>query len=302
MIVLRSTSKEKSGFIDYLNDCGYEFSVSTTTNSCIIIYSDMYHKYKIVFSDGVYMSKKEMIVQRQLKKEIEKNTKGQEIKFSSAKKIHFFEFDSSLKYMVETSGDCVDIENVMEMDITKAYYQMAFNLGYISEKFFNKCLDLPKIIRLRLLGSIATRKIIEDFEGDQLISVKTKTNEKMRNIWFNICLKLDEIIIECADAIRDYFLFYWVDGIYFKKDEKINDDFLQPSVQIIKHIFESHNLEYTSKNIDELIIINKNNNISLQLYINNKLKSQFCVPKQKVRQVYIEDEHGFKEKILEQFV
>ena len=65
MIVLRSTSKEKSGFIDYLNDCGYEFSVSTTTNSCIIIYSDMYHKYKVVFSDGEYMRKKEMIIQRQ---------------------------------------------------------------------------------------------------------------------------------------------------------------------------------------------------------------------------------------------
>jgi len=61
MITIRSNSSGKSDFIDYLNNCGYQFSVSTTTNSCIIIYSDMYHKYKVVFSDGVYMSKKEMI-------------------------------------------------------------------------------------------------------------------------------------------------------------------------------------------------------------------------------------------------
>ena len=92
MIVIRSTSKGKNDFIDYLNKCNYTFILSTTTNSSIIVYSDLYHKYKVVFSEGVYMSKKEMILQRQLKKEIEKNTKDQEITFSKEKKIHFFFF------------------------------------------------------------------------------------------------------------------------------------------------------------------------------------------------------------------
>ena len=113
-----------------------------------------------------------MILQRQLKKEIEKNTKDQEISFSKDKKIHFFEFDSSLKYMVETSGDCIDINNVIEMDITKAYYQMAYNLGYLSKKFFEMTLTLPKIIRLRLLGSIATKRIIETYKDGKVIKMK----------------------------------------------------------------------------------------------------------------------------------
>ena len=288
--------REYIRMLKYLNK---PFTKQTTTSTRIIITEN---EKRVYCGESTFLSKREMILQRQLVKNINNNTEGENIIKNPKNKVKYFRFDDSVRRMSEYLGEIVSIKNVLEMDIVKAYYQVAHNLGYIDEDFYKKTLKLPKYIRLRLLGSIATRKIIEDFEGDQLISVKTKTNEKMRNIWFNICLKLDEIIIECEDAIRDYFLFYWVDGIYFKKDEKINDDFLQPSVQIIKHIFESHNLEYTSKNIDELIIINKNNNISLQLYINNKLKSQFCVPKQKVRQVYIEDEHGFKEKILEQFV
>ena len=81
MIVLRSTSKGLRSFTDYLNKCNHSFVLSTTTNSNIIVYSDNYNKYKVIFSDGVYMSKKEMILQRKLKSEIEKNTKNQEIKF-----------------------------------------------------------------------------------------------------------------------------------------------------------------------------------------------------------------------------
>ena len=61
MITIRSTSKGINDFIDYLNRCNYTFTLSTTTNSSIIIYKDLYHQYKVVFSDGVYMSKKEMI-------------------------------------------------------------------------------------------------------------------------------------------------------------------------------------------------------------------------------------------------
>jgi len=292
MIVLRSTSKEKSGFIDYLNDCGYEFSVSTTTNSCIIIYSDMYHKYKVVFSDGVYMSKKEMIIQRQLKKEIEKNTKGQEIKFSSAKKIHFFEFDSSLKYMVETSGDCVDIENVMEMDITKAYYQMAFNLGYISEKFFNKCLDLPKIIRLRLLGSIATKRVVETYKNGKILEMKVVEDLRMRDIWFEICYNVGKVMKECSNAIQDYFIFYWVDGIYFQRHPKFNTQ-LDPTKQIIQKIFQKNNLKFSINQLEKISLQNLNDEIMLKCWKNGKVKSNFSVPHKKVKKYIFNPQHEF---------
>ena len=290
MIVLRSTSRQKSGFIDYLKDCGYEFTISTTTNSCIIIYSDMYHQYKVIFSDGVYMSKKEMILQRQLKKEIEKNTKGQETKFSSSKKIHFFEFDNSLKYMVETSGDCVDIENVMEMDITKAYYQMAYNLGYLSKKFFEMTLQLPKIIRLRLLGSIATKRIVETYRGEKVVEMKIVEDLKMRDIWFEICYNVGKVMKECSEAIQDYFVFYWVDGIYFQRHPHFNEQ-NDPTKQIIQKIFQKNNLKFSINQLEKISLQNLNDEIMLKCWKNGKVKSNFSVPHKKVKKYIFNPQH-----------
>jgi hypothetical protein len=290
MITIRSTSKGVKDFINYLNACNHTFVLSTTTNSNIIVYADKYHKYKVIFSEGVYMSKKEMILQRQLKKEIENNTKDQEIKFSSAKKIHFFEFDSSLKYMVETSGDCVDIENVIEMDITKAYYQMAFNLGYISEKFFKMTLKLPKAIRLRLLGSIATKRIVEKWQNGKVIEMKSVEDIRMRDIWFEICYNVGKVMKECSQAIQDYFIFYWVDGIYFQKHPKFNNE-NDPTKQIIQKIFEKNKLKFSINQLEKISLQNLNDEIMLKCWKNGKIKSNFSVPHKKVKKYIFNPEH-----------
>tara|TARA_Y100000401_G_scaffold24428_1_gene16817 strand:+ start:2207 stop:3106 length:900 start_codon:yes stop_codon:yes gene_type:complete len=295
MITIRSNSSGKNNFIEYLKDCGYEFSVSTTTNSCIIIYSDMYHKYKVVFSDGVYMSKKEMILQRKAKKDIEKQIKllpDAKVSFSSSKKIHFFEFDSSLKYMVETAGDCVDINNVMEMDITKAYYQMAYNLGYISEKFFKECLELPKIIRLRLLGSIATKRIVETYKDGKIVEMKVVEDLKMRDVWFHICYNVGKVMKECSNAIQDYFIFYWVDGIYFQRHPQFNEE-NDPTKQIIQKIFQKNNLKFSINQLEKISLQNLNNQIMLKCWKNGTVKSNFSVPHKKVKKYIFNPQHEF---------
>ena len=87
-----------------------------------------------------------------------------------------------------------------------------------------------------------------------------------------------------------------------KKDEKIKDDLLQPSVEIIKYIFEKHNLAYTTKSIEKMIIINENKNIYLQLFNNGIKKSEFYVPRNDVKQYYIENEHGFYKEILAEHI
>jgi len=290
MIVLRSTSKGIKDFINYLNACNHTFVLSTTTNSSIIVYSDLYHQYKVIFSDGVYMSKKEMILQRKLKKEIENNTKDQDITFSSDKKIHFFEFDSSLKYMVETSGDCIDIENILEMDITKAYYQMAYNLGYISKKFFEVTLKLPKHIRLRLLGSIATKRIIEKWENGKVVEMKIVEDLRMRDIWFHICYNVGKVMKECSEAIQDYFVFYWVDGIYFQQHPHFNKE-NDPTKQIIQKIFQKNNLKFTINELEKISLQNLNDEIMLKCWKDGRVKSNFSVPHKKVKKYIFNPQH-----------
>ena len=290
MIVLRSTSKGLRSFTDYLNKCNHSFVLSTTTNSNIIVYSDNYNKYKVIFSDGVYMSKKEMILQRKLKSEIEKNTKNQEIKFSSSKKIQFFEFDSSLKYMVETSGDYIEIDNVLEMDITKAYYQMALNLGYISKKFFDVTLKLPKHIRLRLLGSIATKRVIEKWENGNVVEMKIVEDLRMRDIWFEICYNVGKVMKECSEAIQDYFIFYWVDGIYFQQHPQFPKEY-DPTIQIIANIFQKNGLKFTINELEKISLQNYNDEIMLKCWKNGKIKSNFSVPHKKVKKYIFNPAH-----------
>ena len=290
MIVLRSTSKGLRSFTDYLNKCNHSFVLSTTTNSNIIVYSDNYNKYKVIFSDGVYMSKKEMILQRKLKSEIEKNTKNQEIKFSSSKKIQFFEFDSSLKYMVETSGDYVEIENVLEMDITKAYYLMALNLGYISKKFFDITLKLTKHIRLRLLGSIATKRVIEKWENGNVVEMKIVEDLRMRDIWFEICYNVGKVLNECSEAIQDYFIFYWVDGIYFQQHPHFSKEY-DPTTQIIANIFQKNGLKFTINELEKISLQNYNDEIMLKCWKEGKIKSNFSVPHKKVKKYIFNPAH-----------
>ena len=60
---------------------------------------------------------------------------------------------------------------------------------------------------------------------------------RMRDIWFHICYNVGKVMKECSNAIQDYFVFYWVDGIYFQKHPKFNNE-NDPTKQIIQKIFE----------------------------------------------------------------
>tara|TARA_R110000824_G_scaffold93950_6_gene227121 strand:- start:2317 stop:3219 length:903 start_codon:yes stop_codon:yes gene_type:complete len=283
-------------YINHLKRCNINFVKQQTLSTTIVITE----KQKRVFCNNVrFLSKREMMLQKQLLKDIKETTKDRIIIKDPKIKINYIKFDNSIRQMSDMLGEVVSVKNICEMDITKAYYKVAYNLNYISKEFYEKTLKLPKHIRLRLLGSIARRKIIETYEGEKLIDIKIDKNDRNRAIYNNIRKELDEIIIEAADAIQDYFLFYWVDGIYFKKDDNIKNDENQSSIQVLQYIFEKHNLEYTTKNIQKMTIINKNKHIYLQLYIDNKKKSEFYVPKTNVKQYYLENEQGFYETLLE---
>ena len=192
--------------------------------------------------------------------------------------------------MVETSGDCIDIENILEMDITKAYYQMAYNLGYISKKFFEVTLKLPKHIRLRLLGSIATKRIIEKWENGKVVEMKIVEDLRMRDIWFHICYNVGKVMKECSEAIQDYFVFYWVDGIYFQQHPHFNKE-NDPTKQIIQKIFQKNNLKFTINELEKISLQNLNDEIMLKCWKDGRVKSNFSVPHKKVKKYIFNPQH-----------
>lgn len=113
-------------------------------------------------------------------------------------------------------GDMV--ENLIEIDVNAAYWQTAYNMGFISAAIYKKGLEVNKIARLASLGSLA--KVTEEwvFDGEKMELKPPVSSYATENIWFAICKRVSDIMNKAVAAAGKGFVFYWVDGIYVKND------------------------------------------------------------------------------------
>lgn len=151
------------------------------------------------------MSKRNFILARQLKSQIGKNID----------KIPHFDFDR-VKYCVYNYPKLIPrtvIRNVYEVDLNSAYMQACYNLGLIDAKLFARMSKVDKITRLKCLGSIATRNVINVFVNGRMENLYVKEDAQLRKSWFYIVRTIDNILLKFAE-MYDEFLFYYVDGIY----------------------------------------------------------------------------------------
>jgi hypothetical protein len=112
------------------------------------------------------------------------------------------------------------IEDLIYVDINGAYWQTAHNLGIISDKLYLRGLDVGKIVRLAALGSLAKKKDIWKFDGNDFKKMETIKNPN-ENLWFAICKRVSDVMGQVVSAIGDDFVFYWVDGIYVKNTPEV---------------------------------------------------------------------------------
>lgn len=123
------------------------------------------------------------------------------------------------------------IDNLIYIDINGAYWQTAHHLGIISDALYVKGLEVNKVVRLAALGSLAKTKDVWNFDGKQLKKAETIRSCETENLWFAICKRVSDVMIEVVNSIGDDFVFYWVDGIYIKDKAKafntVNSIFLK---------------------------------------------------------------------------
>jgi hypothetical protein len=133
---------------------------------------------------------------------------------TTSKEINYYQISGKILNL--KSGECIPVLNCY--DINKAYYQAAFNLKYISEEFYQKCIELPKEERLTLIGSLGSQKQWHYFkEGHEEKNWITHDNE-LRLAWFHICKEVDKTMYNLIQKLGSDFLFYWVDSMYFTDD------------------------------------------------------------------------------------
>lgn len=113
-------------------------------------------------------------------------------------------------------GDVVD--DLMEIDVNAAYWQTAYNMGFISKSIYEKGFEVSKVARLASLGSLA--KVTEEwvFDGEKMELKPPVSSYATENIWFAICKRVSDIMNKAVSTAGKGFVFYWVDGIYVKND------------------------------------------------------------------------------------
>ncbi len=130
-----------------------------------------------------------------------------------SKKIHYIDVNSKIR-----EGHKFD--NVACIDINNAYWQTALLLGLIDQKMYEEGLIKDKLVRLTALGSLAKKKDIYKFNGEDYEYVDTIRSTQTENLWFAICYTVAQAMQEVSKSLGDDFIFYWVDGIYFVNTEE----------------------------------------------------------------------------------
>jgi len=103
---------------------------------------------------------------------------------------------------------------VYEVDLNRAYWETAFELGIISDEIYWRGLWIDKKTRLAAIGQMAKRTDIWKFNGHKWRCCKPFISKKTQHLWFNVCYKVGLTMERAARLCAKSTLFYWVDGIY----------------------------------------------------------------------------------------
>ena len=149
--------------------------------------------------------------------------------------------------------------NVVELDVNSAYWNIALEKGYIDKSLYDKGLQMSKITRLVSLGSLATTKqyIHYDAELNKFEDMGKDYDEVLRSFFFDVSKTLDDMMLECFEMIGyDNVFFYWVDAFFIKKEYQ----------KQVHEFFENRGLKLKTKLIKSMYINNEEDKKSAIVY------------------------------------
>ena len=126
------------------------------------------------------------------------------------------------------------LRNAYNVDIKSAYIRTAYLYEFISKSTYDYCMKLPKSDRLKAFGMLATNYTCFDYKNGEIEKVYSKTDEDKRKYFFAVVKGVSEVMQIIKKELSDDFLFYWVDGIYFKTKK---------SAQMAEQLFKKNGYE-----------------------------------------------------------
>lgn len=155
---------------------------------------------------------------------------------------------------------------VVEVDLNKAYWVSAYRLGVINKEIYEQGIEMVrgqyKYNKIELLASIGTMaKTIKErrFDGEKYSPSKILVDsKKTKHIWDAVSYEVDKCMRDCMVSLREDFLFYWTDAVFFKKSAR---NIARVQKIINENGFESKivDLEYISKVNGNIVAWSKKN-------------------------------------------
>lgn len=109
-------------------------------------------------------------------------------------------------------------KTICKIDINGAYWNYALKIGIISvntNEYCNKVHEERtykelKSSRLKSLGSLATRKLIQVYEdGKELKDKRIVKVENTRDLYIDVCRGVDVLMKNCASNVKGCIYYYW---------------------------------------------------------------------------------------------
>jgi len=227
-----------------------------------------------------FKSFKELGLMSKVKAEVNRNLHVLKGKTFNNYDVKYFDYKGIEDSNFEV-GEVVTFNDVIEIDISAAYYFAALNLGLLCKETVSKCLDLHKSKRLAILGSIASKKVITEYVNGVAGIPYTRQNHERKNAWNAIVKCVDDAMIECFKIAKKNFLFYYVDGIYLHKNDAIE-------LQIEKELLSS-GFEYKKTPLDKLEVARTDKNFLVYVFKKgNETPKKFKVSKTRIKYLILE--------------
>jgi hypothetical protein len=152
-------------------------------------------------------------------------------------------------------------KKIINIDITSAYATCLLNSKLISKETYLFLQKIPKTERLPAMGMLARNQLIINFEKGEATTHERFTADTAQ-IFFYIISEINKMMQQVMHMAGDYFLFYWVDGIFLKYDipvdllDEIEAVFLNKNYAVK---YESvKDLEWKREEDSVVITMNKN--------------------------------------------
>lgn len=158
-----------------------------------------------------------------------------------------------LRYFIHDFRRDEYIENVVNIDLKSAYATILYMDGYINRETFDYISKGTKQERLVSVGMLASKKQHFNFDAGKITGPPDEIISPFSNFFYYAVKRTAEIMDVLKTICGNDYLFTWVDGIYFRPNEKVQKE-CEDYIKSLKYdystdVLRDFNIKILSKKI-----------------------------------------------------